>query len=298
MRNYFSLLVIFISLFGCGSGVSTVYQASDFVYVGSFTSGLEGPAVDKDGNLFFVNPDRNGTIGRVTTEGQFDLYIDSLPNGSIANGIRFDQNGLMFLADYVNHNVLTIDPVHQKVVTYANDSTMNQPNDLAIRIDGKLYASDPNWSEGTGNLWRIDTGGQFVLLESHMGTTNGIEVAPGDSILYVNESVQRRIWRYNLDSTGDISNKRLFIEFSDYGLDGMRTDVEGNLFVCRYGKGTVAMISPKGKLIREVQLTAEKPTNITFGGNDGRSCFVTCQDRGFIESFRAEHPGRGWQLIQ
>ena len=61
------------------------YQAEDYVFVGDFTAGLEGPCVDKEGNLFFVNPERNGTIGKVTKEGEFELFIDSLPNGSFAS---------------------------------------------------------------------------------------------------------------------------------------------------------------------------------------------------------------------
>ena len=57
-----------------------------------------------------------------------------------------------------------------------------------------------------------------------MGTTNGIEVSPDETKLYVNESVQKNIWVYDLDSDGNISNKKLFYSFEDYGLDGMRCD--------------------------------------------------------------------------
>ena len=52
-----------------------------------------------------------------------------------------------------------------------------------------------------------------------MGTTNGIEVSPDETKLYVNESVQKNIWVYDLDSDGNISNKILFYSFEDYGLD-------------------------------------------------------------------------------
>lgn len=274
------------------------WVAEDFAFVGDFSQGLEGPAVDDSGNLFFVNPQRNGTIGKITPSGQFELYIDSLPGTSVANGIRFDQSGLMYLADYTNHNILTIDPVYRKVRVFAHDSTMNQPNDIAISRNGTLFASDPNWAEGTGNLWRIDLNGKIVLLEANMGTTNGVEIAPGDSILYVNESVQRKIWAYDLNPDGRVSNKRMLIEFPDFGMDGMRTDVQGNLYVARYGKGVIAMISPEGKLIREINLKGQKPSNIAFGGKDGKTCYVTCQDRGYIETFRVDYAGRSWALNQ
>lgn len=295
MRLILSVPFLLVVALSC-TQKPTVYLASDFAFVGEFTQGLEGPAVDAMGNLFFVNPSRNGTIGKVNIEGQFELYVDSLPNGSVANGIRFGQDGLMYLADYVNHNILTIDPVHKAVRVYAHDSTMNQPNDIAIATDGALYASDPNWVESTGNLWRVHADGEFELLESELGTTNGIELAPGDSLLYVNESVQRKVWVYDLSETGEISNKRLLIDFPDHGLDGMRTDVNGNLYIARYGKGVIAMVSPAGELLNEVQLKGQKPTNIAFGGKDGKTVYVTCQDRGYIECFNVPYAGRAFSL--
>lgn len=293
--RYFGFLVVFGSFFFACQDASNPWEhtfAQDYVFVGEFSQGLEGPAVDSEGNLFFVNPKRNGTIGKINSGGAFEIWIDSLPNGSVANGIRFDQQGKMYLADYVNHQVLSVDPKSKAVSVYVKDSTMNQPNDIAIAQDGTLYASDPNWSENTGNIWRVDAQNQIVLLESNMGTTNGIEVGIGDSILYVNESAQRKVWAYDLGQNGSISNKRLLIAFEDHGLDGMRSDVEGNLYVTRYGKGVIAVVSPQGDLLTEIQLMAKKPTNIAFGGKDGKTCFVTCQDRGFIESFEVPFAGR------
>lgn len=129
-----------------------------------------------------------------------------------------------------------------------------------------------------------------------MGTTNGIEVSYDERKLYVNETVQRRIWQYDLIGGYDISNKQLFYEFTDFGLDGMRCDIEGNVYVTRYGKGTVAVLSPQGKLVREIALNGKLCTNVTFGGADGRTCYVTVADTGTIESFRTDTPGRCWAL--
>ena len=291
------LLVISILFSSCVSKTDSeeVFISTDYAYVGDFTQGLEGPAVDKNGNLYFVNPTKNGTIGKVDgSTHKFEIFIDSLPNGSIANGIRFGSAGELYLADYVNHNVLKVNSETKTVSIFANDSLMNQPNDIAISSNNSIYASDPNWVIETGNIWRIDTAGDITLLESNMGTTNGIEVAPGDSILYVNESVQRKIWRYNLDSNDNISNKKLLIQFEDHGLDGMRCDVKGNLYIARYGKGVIAMVSPNGTLIREIELKGKKPTNVAFGGEDGKTVYVTCQDRGYIEMFKTEVRGRSF----
>jgi len=125
-----------------------------------------------------------------------------------------------------------------------------------------------------------------------MGTTNGVEVSPDNKILYVNESIQRNIWAYDLSPEGNISNKRLLIKFDDFGLDGMRCDAEGNLYVTRHGKGTVIKLSPKGKILKEITLTGKKPSNITFGGKDGKTVYVTLADNGNIEIFRVDEPGR------
>ena len=127
-----------------------------------------------------------------------------------------------------------------------------------------------------------------------MGTTNGIEVSPKGDKLYVNESVQRKIWVYDINSQGGVENKKLFYEFNDFGMDGMRCDIEGNLYVCRYDAGKVVVINPEAKIIREVVLKGKKPTNITFGGKDHKQCFVTLSDRGCFETFRADNPGRAF----
>ncbi|CAM3947605.1 SMP-30/gluconolactonase/LRE family protein [Pseudoalteromonas byunsanensis] len=275
-----------------------LYIAQDWVSDNVFTQGVEGPAVDENGVLYAVNYAKQGSIGKVTAKGQVSQLL-SLPNGSVGNGIRFDKAGNMFIADYVNHNVLRVSrealqsdaDVAAYLTVFAHNNKMNQPNDLAIMDNGILFASDPNWKNNTGQLWRIDQDGSSHLLEADMGTTNGVEVSPDNKVLYVNESVQRKVWRYSLDDKGNISNKQLLIEFVDFGLDGMRTDSQGNLYIARYGAGVIAVVSPQGKLLKEVKLKGQHPTNVAFGGVDGKSVFVTMQKRGAIEMFRTAVAG-------
>lgn len=281
----------FLLLSACEKAEENLYSSSDFTTENQFTTGIEGPAVDAAGNIYAVNFEEKGTIGRVTPEGIADLFV-KLPEGSVGNGIRFNETGQLLVADYTNHNVLIIDPANQSTRVYAHHDGMNQPNDLAIDKKGRLYLSDPNWKASTGNIWRVNTDGSIILLEADMGTTNGIEVSPDESTLYVNESVQRKVWAYDLATDGSISNKRLLIEFPDHGMDGMRCDVQGNLFITRHGKGTVVMVSPQGEILQEIVLKGKKPSNIAFGGPDGKTCYVTLQDRGCFESFRVEFPGR------
>lgn len=267
----------------------------DYVGDGVFSAGIEGPATGPDGALYAVSFGRDGTVGRVAPgadgNGEASLYVE-LPEGSTGNGIRFGGDGTMFVADYTGHNVLAVDPDTRQIRVFAHLDGAHQPNDIAMAPDGTLYASDPDWAGGSGQLWRIDRDGRAQLLESGMGTTNGIEVGPGGFNLFVNESAQRRVWVYDIEEDGTLSGKRLLIEFPDHGLDGMRSDAEGNLYIARYGAGTVAVVSPFGELLREIPLKGSKPTNVAFGGTDGRDVYVTMQDRGAIETFRSEYPGR------
>ena len=264
--------------------------STDFTEEHLFTTGIEGPAVDASKNLYAVNFEKEGTIGIVDENGNASLYV-TLPNASVGNGIRFDKEGNMFIADYVNHNVLLIAEGTKEVTVYAHHEELNQPNDLAIAPNGTLYASDPNWAASTGKLWKVTDKG-FELMEAEMGTTNGIEVSPDGKLLYVNESAQRNIWVYDIDDHGDLQEKRKFFQFEDFGMDGMRCDNQGNLYVCRYDAGKVVVFSPEGKIIREIILTGKKPTNIAFGGKDWKQCFVTMQGRGCFETFMAVNPGR------
>jgi sugar lactone lactonase YvrE len=131
-----------------------------------------------------------------------------------------------------------------------------------------------------------------VLLETGMGTTNGIELSPDEKTLYLNESVQLNVWKYDVDEKGNISNKQLFYKFDDFGLDGMKCDKNGNLYITRWGKGTIVVLSPEGKFIREIPLKGKKCSNLVFGGEKGKTVFVTLQDRKGMEKFENDIAGK------
>ncbi|TFG75004.1 MAG: SMP-30/gluconolactonase/LRE family protein [Flavobacteriales bacterium] len=269
-------------------------QSKDFTKEFSFTKGIEGPAVDSEGNLYAVNFMEEGTVGIVTRQGEGDVFL-KLPGNSIGNGIRFDREGNMYIADYVGHNIFLVKKGTKIPEVYAHNQNMSQPNDLAIAPNGQIYLSDPNWKEGTGRIWRVNSAREILLLEENMGTANGIEVSPDGTKLYVNESLQRQVWQYDINSDGSLSNKSSFITFADFGMDDMRCDNKGNLYITRYDKGTVVIVSPDKKIIKEVQLKGKKPSNITFGGKKGKTCYVTMADRGCFESFKALYPGAHFQ---
>ncbi|MBB1307911.1 MAG: gluconolactonase [Pseudoalteromonas rhizosphaerae] len=262
------------------SATSIAQHSKEFVPDNVFTQGVEGPVFYKQ-HLYAVNFAEQGTIGKVDNNGKASLFL-KLPNDSVGNGLQFDSQGNLYIADYVNHNILKVPANSKSVEVFAHNKTMNQPNDIAITKRGVLFASDPNWADATGKLWRINTDGSTQLLEDNMGTTNGVAVNNSNSKLYVNESVQRVIWQYDLDSELNISNKQPLITFDDHGMDGMRVDNQGNLYVARYGAGVILKISPAGKILQTYTLTGQHPTNVAFNDQQTK-LFVTMQKRGAIE---------------
>ncbi|MEY3404868.1 MAG: hypothetical protein RL161_298 [Bacteroidota bacterium] len=291
LLNY-TLACFFLATLFTACTPEQTFVAKDLTSAGLFSSNIEGP-VWRDSCWFVVNFGKDGTIGTVNETGEASLFIE-LPAGSNANAIKFDSKGWMLLADWPMHNILRVHVPKRKVTVLVHDSTFHQPNDLDITSTDRIYASDPDWKNETGRIWMVEPSGQAIMAKDSMGTTNGITLDPSEKILYVNESVQRRIWAFDVNETGQLSGQRLFASFDDFGLDGMKCDRLGNLYVARHGKGTICIFSPDGKLVREIQLKGKKPSNLAFGGKDGKTCIVTMQDRGSIEFFRTDIPGKGF----
>jgi sugar lactone lactonase YvrE len=274
-----------------------LFQSRPITPPGEYTFGIEGPAVDARGNLYVVNFGKPGTIGKVAAGALQSELFGVLPEGSVGNAIRFDRQGRMFVADYKKHNIFLVSSDGKDIKTYFHSDDFNQPNDLTVAADGTIYASDPHWKQHDGQIWRISKSaggeaiGEKMTAERRMSTTNGIDLSPDGKTLYVGESDTREIWAYRIDGARLLS-PRLVKRFPDFDIDGLRTDTDGNLFVARILKGTIAELSPQGKLRREIQLTAPEPTNLAFGGTDGKTIFVTQRKGGFVESFRTDHPGR------
>lgn len=263
----------------------------------SFTAGIEGPQCDAEGNLYLVAYKKATDIAKVTPDGKVEVWVE-LPGKSTGNGIVFDKKGTMYVADYSEHNVLKIDTKTKKIEVFAHEPKMNQPNDLAIAPDGTIYASDPNWGNSTGQLWKVGADGKVTKIAGDMGTTNGIEVSPDGKTLYVNESAQRNVWAFPIKADGTLGEKKLLKKFDDHGFDGMRCDVDGNLYITRYGAGIVVKLSPEGKVLKEIDVLGKSPSNICFGGPDGRTAYVTEVENKRVVQFRVDKSGLAWQRWQ
>lgn len=275
-----------------------LFESVQLTPAGEYTHGIEGPAVDSDGNLYVVNLGRQGTIGKLAPGNAVSEKFIDLPEGSVGNSIRFAPDGTMFIADYKKHNIFMLRKGSAELEVWFHSDLMNQPNDFTIARDGTIYASDPNWKGHTGQIWRIvktpdgSVHGQPMTAPRPMGTTNGIDLSPDEQTLYVGESLTGQIWAYNLHDN-ELTNARLVRTFERDTIDGIRVDVSGRLLIARIQKGLVDVMGADGAIVREIELKGKEPSNLAFGGDDGKTIYVTQRQGGFIESFRTDREGRG-----
>jgi len=278
-----------------------LFQSRQIAPSGEYTFGIEGPAVDAAGNLYVVNFQKAGTIGRLKPNASASELFLTLPEGSIGNSIRFARDGQMFIADYKKHNIFVVAPGSTALATYFHSDQFNQPNDMTIADNGTIYASDPNWKRRDGRVWKISratdgaVSGEVMTSPRAMTTTNGLDLSPDGRTLYVGESETREIWAYRIEGA-TLAAPRLVKKFDGQDIDGIRSDIDGRLFVTRMLKGTVVILDPSGRQERELPLTAAEPSNLAFGGADGRTVYVTQRKGGYIESFVADRPGREFCL--
>jgi sugar lactone lactonase YvrE len=297
-----------------GTGVAAdepMFVSKPISPANEYTTGIEGPAVSAAGELYVMNvarpsddPNKKGGIGRLKPGASKSELFAILPDDSVGNGSRFDSQGRMYVADYVNHKIFVFEPGDATPREYFRGQ-FHQPNDLAIGRDGTLYASDPKASDGIGQIWQITRGpdglgrGAIMAPPQTMGITNGIDLSPDNATLYVSESqfshsgARRRasIWAYRIDGAA-LADPRLVIEFPQGDVDGLRVDTDGRILVARPSFGTVSIVTPQGHLVRDVKTAGTDPTNLTFGGADGRDVFVTQAQKAkrFIERFRTDRP--------
>jgi signal peptidase len=128
-----------------------------------------------------------------------------------------------------------------------------------------------------------------------MSATNGIDLSPDEKTLYVGEADTNIVWAYRLDGA-KLTDRTKVVAFDGkpktFDLDGLRTDVDGRIYLTQNGAGLVVVLKPDGTVVQRVKTQRKSPSNLTFGGPDGRTVFVTQADRGFVETFRVDRPGR------
>lgn len=247
--------------------------------------------------MYAVNFKSSGTIGRLNPGESPTLWIQ-LPAGQVASALRMLSPQEMLVAERKQHQLLKIDLRTKNIMRVAQDKRMNQPNDLCVSRDGHVFMSDPSWnSKKLGGLWCWDKLNGLRLLAQDLKAINGIGLSPDEKTLYFSESVHGGLWAFEWDGS-KLSHKRLIHQFEADTVDGIRLNTLGEIFVARIGQGKIDRVSAAGKLLSSTKTVGKDPTNLAFGGKDGKTVFVTQRDGGFIESFQTDSPGLEWQVLR
>lgn len=275
----------------------------------------EGPAVDRDGNVYFTEIITQ-RIMRLGADGVLTTYRE---RSNAANGLLIDPQGRLIACEgaaferpgvkvsgipRVTRTDLTTGQVEVLADSYEGKPLVG-PNDVTIDGQGRLYFTELNGAA----VYRIDGPGKIarILAAPDVQRPNGIQIGPDDRTLYLIEANgaaggARLIRRYDLQPDGTVRNMRVHYDFSPgRSADGMSIDRQGNLYASagmNQLRGTaetldtktgVYVISPEGKLLRFIPIAEDYITNNAFGGPDMRTLYVTAGKT--LYKLRTDVPG-------
>ncbi len=223
-----------------------------------------------------------------------------------SNGLTFDPQGRLTINQHGNHRVLRMEENGSETVLADRfeGKRLNSPNDLVYRTDGTLFFTDPPFGfpkffddprkelrySGVYSIYK----GKLQLISKDLSGPNGIALSPDEKYLYVGNwpqaLVQARraedepvselgfkgkiIMRYEVQADGTLKNGKLFFDFSNAagedGLDGIKVDVKGNLYVS--APGGLWVISPAGKHLGTI-VAPKHPHNFAWG-DDGKTLYL------------------------
>lgn len=183
---------------------------------------------------------------------------------------------------------MTLDPVEIEFFAHPEKHLPgNRRNDAKVDSKGRIWAGsmDDAIVETTGALYRIDTDLSWRGMDEGYKICNGPTFCRAGKTLYHTDTAIDTIYAYTLSEDGEISNKRVFIEFEpDWGSpDGMTTDAEDHIWVAHWGGSRVSRFTPQGKLDRFIPLPASQITSCVFAGDKLDRMFVTSAAGGVDE---------------
>jgi L-arabinonolactonase len=168
-----------------------------------------------------------------------------------------------------------IDPEPEKVLTRFNDGKTDRQGRF---WSGTMFEAAGLPFESVGTLYRLDADLSYHAMLTGIGCPNGLAFSPDSRTLYFGDSPAGLVWAFDFDaSTGDIANRRVFIDMRDSGgsPDGATVDAEGCYWSTVPETGRVCRFDPDGKLMRTLALPTSIPTCCEFGGPDLEILYVT-----------------------
>lgn len=254
------------------------------------------------GVAVFLHP--SGYTGRLD-----GVYQD---RGEGSNGLTLDAENRLLLCQPGDRRIARLNADGRTFSTIAaryNGGRFNSPNDLVRDRQGNVFFTDPPYGlpaaaireQPVNGVYRVSPGGQVTLIDGDMSRPNGIGLSPDERTLYVASSDDAEPWIIAIpcDGLGNRAGKdRVFFEASGLksaghrgGFDGLKVDADGYLWVAGYGG--VFILDPAGNHIGTLH-TERGTANVAFGGNDGRTFFVTADDVLLMIRTKTTWTGRGW----
>ena len=256
----------------------------------------EGPTCDARGNLFFTDQP-NDRIWEWSVTGKLSLFLE--PAGR-ANGMYFDAQGNLLVCAEARNELWRIAPDKTVTVLATNFSgrRFNEPNDVWVAPSGASYFTDPFYRRAWGDATAVRVAGENVFflaayrkelraVATDLKKPNGITGTPDGKTLFVADIRANQTWRYDILPDGGLTNKSLFCA---KGSDGMTIDAAGNLYLCATGATNgVSVFDPAGNLIDHIAVPEQWSANVSFGGADHQTLFITASES--LYAIRLRVPG-------
>ena len=278
----FFITPLFLATISCSSSKNSIPEGAVLEIATEGYDFTEGPASDKEGNIYFTDQPNN-TIIKYDVNGNTSVFMKEAGR---ANGLYIDHQGnLLACAD--EHNQLWKINMTTKEVTVLltdfKDKKFNGPNDLWVAPDGGIYFTDPfykrdYWNHDTPelehkNVYYLAPGKkEAVVIADNLVQPNGIIGSKDGKTLFVADIGDQKTYKYVINADGSLTNRTLF---TNLGSDGMTLDKNGNLYIT--GKG-VSIFDTNGKLIKNIPVPQSWTANVTFGGKNQDILFITAMN--------------------
>ena len=231
----------------------------------------------------------------VTRRLKLPDQIDVLVPMSGSNGLALGLEGGVIAATHDVQSLSKFDPrtgAREMLNLRYQGKRFNSPNDLAVRSDGNIYFSDPDWQLGprqsetmmTG-LYRVAPNGEVSLVDGSLDKPNGVAISPDERTLYAGSNGSD-IRSYALDTSGAAAAGKKFATTGSS--DGMSIDCAGNLYVV---SGTIEVFASSGTKLGDISVP-ETPSNVAFGGPQQKTLFITAQTG--LYKIELNVPGRAY----
>ncbi|HQX48797.1 MAG TPA: SMP-30/gluconolactonase/LRE family protein [Planctomycetaceae bacterium] len=243
----------------------------------------EGPTADAAGNLYFTDIP-NQRIHKLDSQNQLSVFAE---NSGYSNGLMVVGDRL--LACEMNGKLKEYRLADAEQTTLAEQfegKRFNAPNDLVIDRTGGIYFTDPRFRapeklpQGKEAVYYRAADGTVMRLLDDRKAPNGVILSPDESTLYVIPSMEKQMWAYPVEAPGKIGAGKVLCELQQRpgqdngGGDGLTIDTKGNLYIT--SALGIQVVSPDGKIVGIIEIP-EQPANVTFGGTDHRTLFVTAR---------------------